>query len=81
MLTASLRSAAARPLISLNGVLREHPVKGSILVTAVKAGLADLLVQLALERRKELDRRRLLTFFIFGVRLCRIGRSFSPRPR
>ena len=61
-----LGAVALRPFISLNGRMREHPLKASIIVTAGKAGAADLMVQTAFEQRENLDRRRLLTFFLFG---------------
>ena len=59
-------SAAARPLLSLNERMRGRPLTTSIVVTTAKAGLADLMVQMVVERRKEVDRRRLATFLIFG---------------
>ena len=59
-------SAAARPLLSLNERMRGRPLTTSIIVTTAKAGLADLMVQMVVERRKEVDRRRLATFLIFG---------------
>ena len=47
--------------------MREHPLKASIAVTTCKAGAADLIVQLVVEERREVDQRRLLTFFTLGA--------------
>ena len=59
-------SRAMRPVHGLNEVARRHPLKTSVGVTTVKAGLADAVVQRHVERRPELDRRRVATFMIFG---------------
>ena len=66
ILSQSLRTAATRPLITLNGTMREHPLKTSIIVTTAKAGLADYLVQMVVEQNKEVDQTRLATFLLFG---------------
>ena len=55
-----------RPLHGINEVARRHPLKTSMGVTTVKAGLADAMVQRHLEKRSELDQRRVATFMIFG---------------
>ena len=46
--------------------MQAHPFKTSVLVTTVKAGLADWLVQTVIEQRREVDTRRLATFVTFG---------------
>lgn len=61
-----LRSAAARPLLSLNEHIRARPIAASIAITASKAAAADLMVQTVLEQRHEVDWRRTSTFLIFG---------------
>lgn len=43
-----------------------NPLKTSIATTTTKAGVADLIVQLAIEGRSEVDRRRSATFLLFG---------------
>lgn len=53
-------------LRAINDVLKARPVTSSMVITCVKAGCADLLVQTVIEQRKEIDRRRLATFFAFG---------------
>ena len=63
----AMRSVTARPFLSINGLMRMHPLKTSIIVTSAKAGLADLLVQTAFERRAEVDKRRLSVFLLFGA--------------
>ena len=60
------RQLLTRPMANLNESMRARPFTTSILVTTVKAGLADLLVQKVIEQRCEVDRRRLATFVIFG---------------
>lgn len=61
-----LRHPVLNPVRSLNETMRAHPIKTSVVVTTVKAGLADLLVQTTIERRREVDERRLATFVVFG---------------
>ena len=62
----AMLAAAMRPLHAVNGLMRARPLTASIVVTTVKAGLADMLVQKVIEQRKELDKRRLATFLVFG---------------
>lgn len=50
----------------LNNAMRANPFKTSVIVTTVKAGVADLMVQRLVERREQVDKRRLVTFLIFG---------------
>mmetsp|Transcript_51420 Transcript_51420/g.171631 ORF Transcript_51420/g.171631 Transcript_51420/m.171631 type:complete len:240 (-) Transcript_51420:340-1059(-) len=65
---AALRQRLAHnPFADINGVMRAHPLKTSIVVTTVKAGLADLLVQTVIEGRREVDERRVATFVVFGA--------------
>jgi len=59
------------PLLVLNDDVRAHPLAFSVAITGVKAGLADLLVQLntrepTLERSR-LNYRRLATFVLTGA--------------
>jgi len=56
-----------RPFHALNAEMRAHPFKTCLVVTTVKAGLADLMVQQCIERRTEVDRRRMCTFVLFGA--------------
>lgn len=55
-----------QPATAINDAMQAHPFKTSVLVTTVKAGLADWLVQTVIEQRREVDTRRLATFVTFG---------------
>ena len=55
-----------RPVRVINDVIKRYPLATSMAVTCSKAGAADFLVQRFIERREDLDRRRLATFFAFG---------------
>ena len=61
-----LHALLLRPATSLNATMRANPLKSSIIITTVKAGVADLFVQTAIEQQREVDHRRLATFVIFG---------------
>jgi protein Mpv17 len=70
-MTASLRFGFMRRLLleeikRVNEIMERHPLKTSLWVTAAKAGLADAFVQTQVERKSELDPRRLATFTLFG---------------
>ena len=55
-----------RPMHQLNAQMRANPLKTSIGVTTVKAGMADVFVQKRIENRTQLDCTRTATFTIFG---------------
>ena len=49
-----------------NAAVKRHPLATAITVTATKAAVADLMVQLLVERREKLDVRRTGLFGCFG---------------
>lgn len=60
------RTLLHHPVSMANAVMRANPIKTSVIVTTIKAGLADYVVQTAVEQRHEVDTRRLTTFVVFG---------------
>lgn len=66
MRSRMLHALLLRPATSLNATMRANPLKSSIIVTTAKAGIADLFVQTVIEQQREVDRRRLSTFVLFG---------------
>ena len=54
-----------RPSV-LNKIVSVQPIKTSLIVTAVKYGLADAYLQLRIEQKKEVDKQRIATFALFG---------------
>ena len=57
---------AVQTRMSVNGWMRANPFKTSVVVTTVKAGAADIMVQRCVEGASEVDEQRLVTFLVFG---------------
>ena len=58
--------ALRRGALRLNAAVERRPVVTAVAVTATKAVVADLMVQLLLERREAVDTRRSALFGTFG---------------
>jgi protein Mpv17 len=55
------------PFDVLNNNVRKHPVAYSVAITGIKAGLADLLVQVYGSAKERVSARRLATFVLTGA--------------
>ena len=54
-------------LRGMNAFAERRPLGTAVVVTGAKAGVADLMVQLLVERRETVDPRRTLLFTSFGA--------------
>lgn len=65
--TACMAALIRRRLSAVNAAVKRRPLATAITVTATKAAVADLMVQLLLERRDQVDMRRTALFGTFGA--------------
>ncbi len=56
-----------RQLSAANAAVKRRPLVTAVAVTAAKAALADLMVQVLVERRAKVDMRRTALFGSFGA--------------